>query len=136
MADVNLVAVLIAAVVSFFIGMLWYSLLLFSKAWMKSMGITEKDMKKKKPGNMVKVLGPMFVSTLIMAYVLEMLIGSLGITTAIAGMQIAFWIWLGFMATINFGAVLFESRSKEWFFITAGYQLVYMLVMGPILAVL
>ena len=50
---VNYVAVVGAAVVSFIIGMLWYSPLLFGNAWMKAGGFSKKDINKaKKKGSM------------------------------------------------------------------------------------
>jgi Protein of unknown function (DUF1761) len=52
--DVNYPAVLAAALSTFFIGGLWYSPLLFQKAWMRASGLDEEDLEK---GSPVKTFG-------------------------------------------------------------------------------
>ena len=49
-ADVNYLAVGLAAVLSFALGMLWYSPLLFAKAWMAGQGYTEADLERMQSG--------------------------------------------------------------------------------------
>ena len=54
---INLMAVLLAALISYIIGWAWYSQSLFGKQWMKLTGVTQKDMdkvmKKQMTGNML-----------------------------------------------------------------------------------
>lgn len=49
METLNFIAVVASAVSAFIIGGLWYSPLLFGKAWMNEMGLTEADLQQ---GNM------------------------------------------------------------------------------------
>jgi len=44
--QVNYVAVLVCAVVTFLLGGLWYSPVLFAKRWVALVGLTEEQMKK------------------------------------------------------------------------------------------
>lgn len=132
--DINYLAVLVAAVASFVIGMIWYSPALFGKAWMKAGGMTEKSMKAHKKNMGMKVFVSI-VASLIMASVLAHFIKYLTATTFAEGMQTGFWLWLGFIATISLGSVLWENKSVKFYLINAGFRLVELLVMGGILAV-
>ena len=46
MPDVNYLAVALAALSAFVLGGLWYSPLLFAKAWVRLNGFNEEEMKK------------------------------------------------------------------------------------------
>ncbi len=133
--DINYWAVLVAAFASYVIGALWYSPLLFGKAWMELMGFTEKDMQDAKKKGMAKKYGIMFVSTLVMSYVLAHVVDYTESTTVIAGAQAGFWIWLGFIAPVSLGSVLWEGKSWTLWLINASYYLVVLLIMGAVLAV-
>ena len=51
-----------------------------------------------------------------------------------AGLSTGFWNWLGFVAPVTMGAVLWEGKPWGLWFLNAGYQLVNLLVMGVIIA--
>ncbi len=136
---VNYLAVVAAAVAAFVISWLWYGPI-FGKAWMKSAGMGEltPEMKamgmKKMPMNMMI----QFVGTLLMAYVLQ---HSLVFASAYmqasglsAGLMAGFWSWLGFVAPVTVGMVLWEGRPWKYWCIVAGNWLVNLLVVGAILA--
>lgn len=129
---INYVAVIVAALATFFIGALWYSPLLFAKQWMKAHGYTEEKLKE-----MQKTAMPAYVVSLVcylvMAYVLAMFIGAMNIASAKGGMWMGFFAWLGFAATLGLTANMFSDKKLATYFIDAGYQLVYLLVMGAIL---
>lgn len=119
MNDVNLVSVFLAAVASMVVGFVWYGPL-FGKAWSKLSG--HKDMGDKK--EMPKTYGILFVASMVAAYVLSML----G-----ADLMTAFWVWLGFQATLLLHSVLFEGKSWNLYFLNAGHQLVSLLAMSWVL---
>ena len=56
--SVNYFAVLVAALVTFVIGGIWYSPAVFGKAWMQENGFTEESLKNR---NMAKIFGLSFV---------------------------------------------------------------------------
>jgi hypothetical protein len=58
-------AVFTAAIVSFAIGGLWYSPILFSQAWMKACGISEEQARAM---NVPKVFGLALLASLVMAF--------------------------------------------------------------------
>tara|TARA_Y100000310_G_scaffold144893_3_gene144195 strand:- start:19317 stop:19739 length:423 start_codon:yes stop_codon:yes gene_type:complete len=133
--DVNLVAVVVTAIIVMVIGALWYSPLFFGKTWAKHSGMTKKDIAKTKKKSMNKQYFLGFVTTLIMTYVLAYFLAILNITTAREGMQIAFWIWIGFFATTQFGTVLWEGKSAQLYYLNATHYLVSLLIMGLLLTV-
>ena len=130
---VNLVAVLVAAIASMVIGFLWYGPL-FGKQWMAMMKIKKSDIAKMK-----KMAGKnyawTFIISLVTAYVLAVFIDLAGASTVAAGATIAFWAWLGFVATVTAGSVLWEGKPVKYFLINVLHWLVDLAVVGGILAV-
>jgi len=102
------------------VGFIWYGPL-FGKAWMKLTGKKEMGDKKEMP----KTYAILFVASMVTAYVLSVLGGS---------MQTAFWVWLGFQATVLLHSVLFEGKSWNLYFLKAGHQLVSLLAMSWVLS--
>lgn len=133
---VNYLALLLAGVVSMVIGMLWYSPMLFGKQWMSLSGMTQKqiDVAKKKGMTMMYVVN--FISTLVMAFVLEYLLEALSANTVVAGAMVGFLMWLGFVGTVTLGSVLWEGKSNRLWFLNNGYQVINLIVMGIILALM
>jgi hypothetical protein len=122
----DLLAVLVAALLGFVIGGVWYGPL-FGKAWMHASGMTEE---KVRAGNRVKIFGLTFVLTLVAAFSLAMFIG--------AG-DWRFGMFAGFMTGATFVAValgityLFEHRSLSLWLINSGYQVLLFTAMGALL---
>lgn len=127
--DVNLWAVLVSAVLTIVIGSFWYSPLLFGKIWMDANGIKEEEMK----GAYKAYLGAL-ISSLLTAYVLGVFINWIGADNALQGAFIGFLAWLGFVATTQFSAVLWEKKPLKLYGIHAGAMLINLIVMGALLA--
>jgi len=130
--DVNYVALLVAGVASMIIGYLWYSKTLFGNQRMKLSKVSEADIKAASK-EMPKLYGTMYLASLVMAYVVAMFISKIGVTDVMGGVTVAFWAWLGFIATTMLTGVLYERKPLNLYFINAGYQLVTLVVMGAIL---
>jgi len=119
MSNINWVALIAAAIASMVVGFIWYGPL-FGKAWMKLTGKKEMGDKKEMP----KTYAILFAASLVTAYVLSVLGASF---------NTAFWVWLGFQATLSLHAVLFEKQSWNLYFLKAGHQLVSLLAMSWVL---
>lgn len=132
--DINAAAVLVSALVVFFIGALWYSPVMFVKPWMKSLGMSEKDMKKGGNAMMLRSMVLGFLSYALMAFVLAHFVSYMEVSTAKDGAVLGFWVWLGFVGTTQLGSVLWEKKSLTYFLINTSYSLLALLVMGAILA--
>lgn len=125
---INYLAVLLAAVSTFVIGGLWYSPMLFHKAWMRANGFSDADLRK---GSQSLIFGLAFVFSLIMAANLAAFLGGPDTTVAwgaTAGALTAVWVGLGI------GVVaLFERRPWSYIAINGGYWLVSFVIMGAII---
>lgn len=131
--DINFLAVLVAAVVSFAIGHLWYSPVLFGKQWMAEMGKTPEEMERSMKDGMGRILGLGFAVSFVTAYALAVLISLATISAPADGIKLAFVVWFGFVATLHYQGILYGEKSKHLFLIQAGYDLVALLAMGLIL---
>jgi len=127
---VNWVAIVIAAIAQFIIGWVWYGPL-FGKTWMSMMGMSQQSMSREGMG---KTMTLTFIGSLVTAAVLSMLVGWMGAKTLSAGIAAGFWAWLGFVATVTLGGVLFAKMSWNLYILNNAYQLVSLAVMGAILA--
>lgn len=131
---VNYLAVLVAAVAAFALGALWYSPLLFAKRWVAAHGYSPEkvaEMQKDAP----RAYGVSFVCFLVLSFCLAILVGRIGVQTALGGVKLGGLCWLGFAATLGLTANVYSDKKIETFVIDAGYQLVYLLLMGVILSV-
>jgi hypothetical protein len=128
MGDINVLAVVAAAVSTFFIGGLWYSPLLFHKTWMKANNFSETDVQ----GGEGRIFGLAFLFSLVMAANLAAFLA--GPETTVAwGATAGLLAGLGWVA-LGIGIVaLFERRSFAYILVNGGYFVVAFTVMGAIL---
>ena len=129
---INYWAVLVAGIASMAVGMIWYSPALFGKVWITATGKTQEELMEGQ--GMGKTYGITFVLALLMAYVLAQFARYLDVNSAIQGIQLGFWVWLGFVVTVGANSILFERRPAKLYWINMGYYLVQLFVMGLILA--
>lgn len=131
MTQINLLAVLVAAIAATVVGFLWYGPF-FGKPWSKLMGFTpEKMAAAKKSMTMAYVVN--FIAAIIMAFVLASSISARPFLNIGGGLWLAFWIWLGFIATVLLAPVLWEKKPMSLYWINSLYYLVSLWVMSMIL---
>ncbi len=132
--QVNYLAVGVAALATVFIGAVGYSPLLFHKLWVKAHGYSEEKVEQ-----MRKTAGRAYIVSLfcyvVMAFVLAVLVSWAGTSTVLQGAFLGFLVWIGFLSTLGLTAHMFSEKPLSTYLIDAGYQLVYAVVMGVILAV-
>ncbi len=135
MHSLNWLAILVAAISTMVVGLLWYSPLLFAKPWIREMGYDPNDKAGKE--EMRKGAGRAytgsFAASLISAFTLALILHGLRAEDLHFGLMVSFHVWLGFVATVQFTGALFAKQSMKVFGINTGYQLVCYLVMGAIL---
>lgn len=127
--SVNHLAVIVAALSDFIVGALWYSSLMFGKAWMKETGLTEEKMRKDNP--LVKY-GLTLVFSLIITYNLAFFLGS---PTATLGSYVLYSLLAGFgWAAMAVGILnLFEMRGWKLMLMNWGYVTIAFTLKGLIL---
>ncbi len=133
-SNINLLAVLVAAIAAFVIGFLWHGPL-FGKQWMAMMNIPQSEvdaMQAKGMGPMVPSMIAALVQQIITAFVMAHLANALAITDATAAVLFAVLIWLGFFATTMLNAVLWEKRKMNLYLFNITYHLVSLIVVALI----
>lgn len=129
-ARVNWWAVLVAALVYFALGAVWYTLL--AEPWMAGVGKTRDELMAQNGGSAMPYIVSLLCN-LLLASVLGQVIVATGRATAKHGVRVAFIAWAGFIATTIMMHYQFEARPFTLWTINAGYPLVGMLIMGAIL---
>jgi hypothetical protein len=130
-ASVNYAGAAVATGVAFLIGGLWYSPLLFGRAWMTERGLTEAELQK---GNAGRTYGAAIVLTLIMAVNLAFFLAD-GKPDLVWGVVAGALAGVGWVATALGVTYVFERRSLRLYLIDAGYHAVAFMVMGGILGI-
>jgi hypothetical protein len=134
---INMTAILVATVVNFIIGFLWYSAL-FGKAWAKEMGF---DLSVKPPTSvMVKGMIFMVIGNFLMAYVFAHNNAAWNFVPGMKDMSpmgkvanAAIFTWLGFYLPSDLSTVAWEKKSWKLFGINTTYHFLILLVAAIIL---
>ena len=135
LAHVNYLAVLVAAVVIFVLGGLWYSKMLFAKRWIVLMGKSEEELKASSASaNMPLMFIGAFICGFLIAGTLAIVVNHFPPYTAARGAEIGVACWLGFAATTSFATALFSMQPKQLWLINSGYNLVSFVLAGIILS--
>lgn len=129
MPEFNIWAVLVAALSGFVLGGLWYSPVLFGKAWQRETGLSDERLAG---GNLAMIFGLAFVLCLVASLVFAMFLGprpslALGLGAGFS----AGLCWVSASFGINY---LFERKSLRLFLINAGYHTLQFTLIGLILA--
>jgi hypothetical protein len=121
---IHFLPILIAALVRFGIGALWFSPLLFGKAWARLTGSSEDEMKR----GMAKAMVVDLVGNLILCFVLVHAIVYAEARTFGQGAAVGFFNWLGFIAVPMLATVFWEQRRWRQYAIQSGFQLVSLVI--------
>ena len=128
MRTLNVWAILVAAVVAFMLGAVWFSPALFGKAWKRANGFGANE----PPKANAQMLILAFVLTLVMSANLAMFLDDPKTTLAwgaTAGFLAGFgWIVMG-MGIVS----IFERRPPSYVLVNGGFLTVVLVVMGAIL---
>ena len=130
-SNINYFAVVVAALSTFLIGGLWYSPLLFGKAWMRANNFSEQDLQT---FSKARMFGWSFVFSLVMAVNLAMFLAAPG-TNLTWGMTAGALAGFGWVAMAIAIIGVFENRSWTYILINGGYMTVAFVVMGAIIGV-
>lgn len=153
----NPIAILVAALVTMLVGFVWYNPKVFGTIWMKETGMTEE---KAKQGNMLKIFGFTIFFSLMLSFIMPALVihqmGALGLiggdpTKALPSYNAFLADYGDAFRTYKHGALhgfmsglfialpiigingMFNQNSWKLIFVTAGYWIVTMTIMGAII---
>lgn len=130
--ELNVLAVLVAAMAAFISGAVWYAEPVFGKQWMKEVGLTKKDTEK---GNMPKVMGLSFASIAVTAAAIGVLVQPLALTSALQGASFGVLLSVSLVGMNKLMQSQFEQRSGAYWVLVLGADALAFGVMGAILAV-
>jgi surface polysaccharide O-acyltransferase-like enzyme len=131
---INDLAVLVAGLVIFFLGGLWYSPALFAKRWIALQGRTMEQMKADAAGSNMPVMYFLaLVASLVTAWVMAMFIAHTGHTGWMAGSHVGALAWLGFAAPTSYATAQFSMKPKQLWLIDTAYNLISFVAAGAIL---
>jgi hypothetical protein len=135
---VNWLAILVAGIVIFMLGGLWYSPVLFAKKWIALQNKTEEQMRAEAAAaNMPLMYASAFITGLIIAWAMAMVFAHIANgmpMNAAHGALFGALLWLGFAATTSYATVLFSGKPRQLWFIDTAYNLVSFVLAGIILA--
>jgi hypothetical protein len=155
--EMNVYALLVAALSTLVVGFVWYNPKVFGTIWMRESGMTEEKMKG---ANMLMIFGLSFVYAFLMSFVIQFLtIHQTGAAGMVGGdTSKALPSYAAFMAdygtayrTFKHGALhgfmaglflilpiigtnaLYERRSFKYTLVTGGFWIVCFMIMGVII---
>lgn len=130
--EVNLVAVVLAALSAFFLGYIWYTII-FAKVWQKEIGLASEGSAAAnvQTPDLGKLLVGSFILELVMAFVMaRFFVGTEA--EALGGLKAGFLV--GLLVAAAFGVnYLFEGKTLRHWIINAAYNVVVFSVMGLII---
>ncbi len=159
----NIVAILVAALISLPIGFIWYNPSVFGNAWLKAIGKTQEDLKGKTISLPLLLLCSLFFAFLISLMLSSAVIHQSGLHSLLVGMPGAengkvelllngkvieyqnlfrtfkhgalhgVIVALFFALPIIAQSALYEGRKFKYIAITAGYWIVTLAIMGGII---
>lgn len=139
--QVNYLAVIVAAIVIFLLGGLWYSPALFAKRWIALQGRTEEQMRADAARSNMPVMYLLaFITALIIAWAMAVLANAFVPNHATAtgnwawrGVKLGFFCWFGFVLPTSFATSLFSMKPRQLWLIDVGYNLVSFVIAGAII---
>jgi hypothetical protein len=134
LGDLNWLAVIVATIVFFAIGGLWYANAVFGKAWQRAGGF---EIPADQRPTAAYFVGP-FITCLITTIAVAMLGKASGTDTVGEGIVLGLVTGIGIAGSVLAVNGLFDptrANARVWVAINAGYQVVGLLVAAVILAV-
>ena len=126
----------VGAIVAMVVGFVWYGPL-FGKKWAHIIGMTMpegKEAVRAAHKSMMPRYALNFVTAFITYYALGFFAAFVGRLSIIGALVYAIFLWAGFLMPLEASAALWSGKSTKlsWqmFFITAGYQLVAIVLAG------
>ena len=125
--EINILAVIVAAVASWLVGAAWYGIL--GKQWQAALGWKEGDPRPHPAVPMIVSI----VAELLMAFMLAGLIFHMGGPALVRGMIAGALIWLGFVLTTGVVNNAFQGKRLALNVIDGGHWLLVLVVQGAVI---
>jgi hypothetical protein len=131
--SLNPIAILVVSIIAFIFGGLWFSPLLFVKAWMAQVNMTPE--KAKAAGGGKSRMAGAFFFTVVSTLALAVLVAVRHASSPVNGAEIGFFAGAGLVGARAATTDLFEMRSIKYFLIVTGHDVAQFTLAGAILGV-
>ncbi len=132
LANINFLAVIVATIAAFALGAVWYTAL-FGKRWMREVGLSEEQLKQ--GAHMGRIYG----TCLLLTFVMGLGLAFIWHTEDPANLNWQVGLYHGLLIGLFFVApstginYLYQRKSFTLWLIDAGYQVVFLGIMGAII---
>jgi hypothetical protein len=128
---INHLAVFVGALMSLALGALWYSPVLFFRAWQKEAGLSDEQVARANP---IKTYSLTLFLAWIVSYNLAFFLGD-SKTNWRWGLGAGLLAGVGWASTMFVIISLFEQRSFKYMLINCGYITIYFALIGFVLGI-
>lgn len=130
--EASFFSIFFAGIVSVVIGFIWYHPRMFGSAWVRLANLSPEQVEKGKSRMPLSAFVGLLAGMLI-AYVMSFMLPFLVIPDVVGAIEFAIWCWLGFVAPMMLGIMLWEQKPFTLYLINTGYWLVTLIAMAIIL---
>lgn len=135
LGELNLLSVIVAAIAAFITGAIWYSKPVLAYQWGKEIGFSKKKMDDPSRDGMSRIMGLSFLSTVVTAVAMAVLIDVLVLEEVYQGALFGTMVAGGLLGMNKLMMSQFEQRSLKYWMIVLGGDIFALSVMGAVLAV-
>lgn len=132
--------VFVATLAGFLVGSVWYSPVLFKKAWLIGEGAVKDQMPKRTTMYMIQINLYSFIAHGAIASVLAILFDILGVRSLMLAVVVGLLFTFGFVVTTRFIDMVYTPKGKHYemqsqikFLVGSGYYLTVVAVMSAVL---
>lgn len=133
LTSLNLFAVFIAAIIYFFLGSLWFSIL-FGRIWTQELEKQNIFIKEPTTANLMLKMGLTFLGNLIAALGMALLVQATNSATLFSGLELGFLVAICFVATAMGISYIWPGRSMRLSLIDIGYPVTGIIISATILS--
>ncbi len=133
-------AIISGAVVAFFVGLAWYSPILFRKAWLKGEGLTEEQLPKRSNRYRMQVAIYALLSHGCIAAVLAFIFDIIEVSTLQMAVSLSLLLTLGLIVSTRFIDMIYTTQGTHWelraqikFLVSSAYYLVISSIIASVL---
>jgi len=128
---VNYLAVLVAAIVGFAPGALWYSQAMFGKSWQQLTGVTDEAGKEMG----FKPMAVTFIGMLMLSYGIARIMSIANVSGLWWGAMLGLLVWLLFLAPLMLSQTLYQNQPVKLWWIDVSYRFIATMLTGVVLGV-
>jgi hypothetical protein len=129
-SGLNYWAILVAWIVYCAVGSFWYSPAGFGKTWSKLSGVNILKLPQEEANRAIMFV---IVSSLLQAFVLAVILNSVGVSNALEGLLTALVLWAGLTAATTIGTNFYARKNWAFWWLNASFFLLTMSVNGLLL---